>query len=322
ALGLIGWLSAGLPGVSQPAAKPAALPAAKPASKPAAAAAAPPNLPDFQQALQLLDEAIKALAGRSADGHYAKGLALAALKRYGPALDTLADGAKLLDQPSDVTPQRYAVALAKTYKLYTTTPAQQKALQLEKQVVGLEGQLHQTKRLLNETQQQLKQTTDKLKATETQLAQTQDELKKTQELLARAKIDLEAKQTELEQERKQRDYWRRQYEDLMVGTSAEQQRASRELFAEAVRLYFAGNYAECAQRLTEAIKLHPRDARYRYFRALAYWHLGQTQQAEEDANEGAALERQESPNRYRVNAVLERVQGPARAWLEDYRPKL
>ena len=68
--------------------------------------------------------------------------------------------------------------------------------------------------------------------------------------------------------------------------------------------------------------MHPRDARYRYYRGLAYYRQNSLAQAENDLKEASALERQDAPRRREVDRALLRIQGKERLWLESYRPEL
>ena len=71
--------------------------------------------------------------------------------------------------------------------------------------------------------------------------------------------------------------------------------------------------------LTSAIDGGSRDPRCYYFRGLAYTKLGRPQDAESDFQQGAKLETADLNKTYSVAKSLERVQGPARLDLEQYR---
>ena len=90
-------------------------------------------------------------------------------------------------------------------------------------------------------------------------------------------------------------------------------------YGNGVHAYFAGDYARAHRLLTSAIDGGSRDPRCYYFRGLAYMKLGRPQDAESDFQQGAKLETADLNKTYSVAKSLERVQGPARLDLEQYR---
>ncbi len=90
-------------------------------------------------------------------------------------------------------------------------------------------------------------------------------------------------------------------------------------YGNGVHAYFAGDYLKAHQCLTSAIDGGSRDPRCYYFRGLAYLNLGRPQDAESDFQQGAKLETGDLNRIYNVAKSLERVQGPARLDLEQYR---
>jgi hypothetical protein len=85
-------------------------------------------------------------------------------------------------------------------------------------------------------------------------------------------------------------------------------------------LYRAGDYQAAEVAFDAAVKANERDARHFYFRGLARWQLGRTDEAGRDFARGAELERQSLPNPTEIDFALERVQGGPRQALNRYRP--
>ncbi len=93
-----------------------------------------------------------------------------------------------------------------------------------------------------------------------------------------------------------------------------------QLYGSGVHAYFAEDYLKAHQYFTSAIDGHTQDPRCFYFRGLALRKLGRTQDAEIDFQQGAKLESAIDPTRaYNVARGLERVQGPERTALEQFR---
>jgi hypothetical protein len=102
------------------------------------------------------------------------------------------------------------------------------------------------------------------------------------------------------------------YEPVPTGISADQ------LYASGRRLYFEDNLKSARDHLAAAAQQEPRDARVWYFKALAERGLGDLDAAGKSAENGAALELVGLTGRVSIPAVLERVQGLERTFLEDF----
>ena len=70
--------------------------------------------------------------------------------------------------------------------------------------------------------------------------------------------------------------------------------------------------------LSEALTFNSQDPRAYYFRALSLLRQGRVDEARGDMLVGAMVEAQ-SPQRYGIGMALERVQGPSRLMLEEFR---
>jgi hypothetical protein len=308
--------------VIQEEAKQPAAAEAKPAQEPKAGDAAPakavaapkakaaPPSPELEQALRDAETAIQESAGQSADAFYAKGVVLIAMKRPEPAIEALLQGSSLVGNATDTRPDLYVRALADAYRLKGRTPAEEKIAQLEAQVT----EFGDVKFKLSTTSATLDETAKKLATTEKKLSETEQSLAETTETLGKERVVLDAEKT-------QHSFWERRYKGLMTGTTDEDQRESLKLFSRGFTEFFAGSLADSVETMNAAIRLNPRDARYRYLRALAHYRLKNMELAEDDAKEGSALERQDSPRLYDINRALLRIQGAERLWLESFRPK-
>lgn len=91
-----------------------------------------------------------------------------------------------------------------------------------------------------------------------------------------------------------------------------------ELYGRGVHNYFARNYTQAHQFLTEAATSGSQDPRVYYFRALTYSKLGRPDDAKADFEKGAAFEVQLG-DIFPIGRSLERVQGNDRIALESYR---
>jgi hypothetical protein len=91
-------------------------------------------------------------------------------------------------------------------------------------------------------------------------------------------------------------------------------------YEEGVNAYFAGRPYEADEFLSQAIQWNSQDPRAYYFRALSLMRQGSCDLAQGDMLTGATLEAQQ-PNRYSIGLALERIQGPQRLMLEEYRRK-
>ena len=90
-------------------------------------------------------------------------------------------------------------------------------------------------------------------------------------------------------------------------------------YGSGVHAYFSGDSQKAYDRLTTAIERGSKDPRAFYFRGLAYLKLGRPEEAKEDFRKGAELESKDINRFYNVGKALERVQGPERLELENYR---
>ena len=91
-------------------------------------------------------------------------------------------------------------------------------------------------------------------------------------------------------------------------------------YAAGLRWYYDHDYAKAEKEFYTAVEHDGQDARYYYFLGLARLMLGD-RDAAEDFEQGARLERLDRPSRAAVSAALERVQGSARAQLNDIRDR-
>lgn len=89
-------------------------------------------------------------------------------------------------------------------------------------------------------------------------------------------------------------------------------------YEEGVNSYFAGRACDAESHLSTAIQFNSQDPRAYYFRALSLLRQGRIDLARGDMLTGATLEAQQ-PNRYSIGSALERIQGPHRLMLEEFR---
>jgi hypothetical protein len=106
---------------------------------------------------------------------------------------------------------------------------------------------------------------------------------------------------------------------LCVGPMFAQDSILTRNYAQGVHAYFAGEYLKAGEQLTSLIKTGTTDPRVFYFRGLAYSRLGRGDDAAKDFQRGAALESKDFTKFYNASKALERVQGPVRLELENYR---
>ena len=93
-----------------------------------------------------------------------------------------------------------------------------------------------------------------------------------------------------------------------------------QIYGNGVHAYFNQDYVKAHELFTRAIDAHTDDPRVFYFRGLALVKLGRPQEADNDFQRGAKLESAIDPSRvYNVARALERIQGPERASLEQFR---
>jgi hypothetical protein len=94
--------------------------------------------------------------------------------------------------------------------------------------------------------------------------------------------------------------------------------AADTLYASGVNAYFHGRPAEAEVSFTSLMGIDPNDPRAFYFRAFSLMHQGREDEARSDMEIGAEMEAR-SPHRFDIGKTLERVQGPTRLLLEQYR---
>ncbi len=104
-----------------------------------------------------------------------------------------------------------------------------------------------------------------------------------------------------------------------VSISAQSTSVSEQLYGQGVHAYFAGQYLEASDLLSQAIENGTRDPRIFYFRGLAMDSIGDNQAALDDFAVGAQLEFSATGRFYAVGRALERVQGPMRMEIEHAR---
>ena len=91
-------------------------------------------------------------------------------------------------------------------------------------------------------------------------------------------------------------------------------------FAVAYTRFFQGRYAEAESEFKQAIEAFAADARYYYFLGLAQYQQGKTKAAEESLRQGAELERMGRTSPMDISLALERIQGPLRRYVYQFRP--
>lgn len=105
---------------------------------------------------------------------------------------------------------------------------------------------------------------------------------------------------------------------LLTNASVEAQDVMLQVYGEAVHDYFAGNYQQAQQRLTQVVDAGSRDPRAYFFRGLANQRIGFEDAANEDFRIGSELEAKYGGTEI-VGRALTRVQGGDRLKLEKYR---
>ncbi len=108
---------------------------------------------------------------------------------------------------------------------------------------------------------------------------------------------------------------------LLVGISSSRadEAVLDQLYGNGVHYYFGSDYSRAYDSLSAAIRGGSKDPRAYYFRGLAEMRLGREPDATADFTKGAELESADANGRYFVGQSLERIQGPTRAALEQYR---
>jgi hypothetical protein len=90
------------------------------------------------------------------------------------------------------------------------------------------------------------------------------------------------------------------------------------LYDQGVEAYFDGRSAEADSCFSRAIAANSSDPRAYYFRSIIRLRQGRGTEGRADMQKGADLESRQ-PRRYDIGKSLERVQGPSRLVLEQYR---
>jgi tetratricopeptide (TPR) repeat protein len=96
-------------------------------------------------------------------------------------------------------------------------------------------------------------------------------------------------------------------------------------FSRGLFFYWQGQYDRAETEFKEAISNYAQDARYHYFLGLARLAEGaepKRSAAVSDLEQGARLEAESRPGSAQVNASLERIQGPLRRYLDNYRHRV
>src|SRR5262249_46854738 len=92
------------------------------------------------------------------------------------------------------------------------------------------------------------------------------------------------------------------------------------LYDSGVEAYFRGCSPEAESYFTSLMGLDGNDPRAFYFRALTLMRQGREDEASSDMEIGAEIEAR-FPHRFDIGKMLERVQGPSRLLLEQYRSR-
>jgi len=93
-----------------------------------------------------------------------------------------------------------------------------------------------------------------------------------------------------------------------------------EFYGAGVQAYFRGCLTDADTAFSNALRVDPKDPRAYYFRALSLMQQGRQDEARSDMQIGAQLEAR-FPYRFDMGKTLERVQGPSRLVLEQYRSR-
>jgi hypothetical protein len=105
-----------------------------------------------------------------------------------------------------------------------------------------------------------------------------------------------------------------------LAARAQQFGAADTLYSNGVEAYFRGCSTEAESLFSSLMSVDPNDPRAFYFRALSLMRQGREDEARSDMELGAQIEAR-SPYRYDIGKMLERVQGPTRLLLEQYRSR-
>ena len=94
----------------------------------------------------------------------------------------------------------------------------------------------------------------------------------------------------------------------------------RAVYGDGVHSFYAGNFQQSYDYLSQVIEIGTDDPRVYYFRGLSALRLGSATKADEDFSKGATFEA-ERGNTRTVSLALERIQGQDRLLLERSRSK-
>lgn len=92
-----------------------------------------------------------------------------------------------------------------------------------------------------------------------------------------------------------------------------------DVYAQGLKAFYAGQYTQAHDVLTQAIDGGTKDPRPFYIRGVSNLRLGRTANAKADFEAGAAIEGRDFDVFYNVSTALERIQGGERRMLESYR---
>jgi len=95
--------------------------------------------------------------------------------------------------------------------------------------------------------------------------------------------------------------------------------AAEKHFAAGLNFYFDGDYINAERSFLLTIENDSQDARFFYFLGLSRLALNRRREAYADFNQGVLLERLNRPASVAVDQSLERIQGPARCILNEFR---
>jgi hypothetical protein len=106
---------------------------------------------------------------------------------------------------------------------------------------------------------------------------------------------------------------------LSAAPALAQEAVLLELYGKGVHAYFAGRTGEAMRRFNTAISAGSTDPRVYYFRGLTSLQYGDQGSAQRDFAKAGELEVADSDEFYDVSRSLERIQGPVRLEIEEYR---
>lgn len=92
-----------------------------------------------------------------------------------------------------------------------------------------------------------------------------------------------------------------------------------DVYHQGLKSFYAGQYTEAHDTLSQAIDGGTKDPRAFYIRGVANLRLGRQANAKADFERGAAIEGKDFDVFYNVSTALQRIQGPERRMLESYR---